>query len=264
MSILRFQKKKQAAEKITFVTAYDYPSARLAEESSVDAVLVGDSVAMVVHGHTDTLQATPEMMVMHTAAAARGLDKTFLVADLPFMSYRTSDRDALVMAEKLMRAGANAIKFEGSDGNINWVRHAVQSGIPCMGHLGLTPQHVHQLGGWKIQGRQQSGQEKLLQDALALEEAGCFAVVLECVPSRVAAEITSALNIPTIGIGAGPDTDGQVLVWHDMLGLQSEFKPTFLRQFAQLGESTVAALNDYAGAVVEGEYPALVHCYGDK
>jgi 3-methyl-2-oxobutanoate hydroxymethyltransferase len=263
MSILRFQKKKTSGEKITVVTAYDYPSACLAEKSDLDAVLVGDSLAMTVHGHSDTLQATPEMMILHTQAVARGLQKKFLVSDMPFMSYRTSDRDALVMAEKLMRAGANALKFEGAEGNLKWARHAVQSGIPLMGHLGLTPQHVHQLGGFRVQGRQQSAQEKLLEDALALESAGCFAVVLECVPSKVAAEITSALNIPTIGIGAGPGTNGQVLVWHDMLGIQNEFKPTFLRQFAQLGDSTVTALNDYAKAVVEGEYPALVHCYED-
>lgn len=263
MSLLRFQKKKIAGEKITFVTAYDYPSARLVEVSTVDAVLVGDSVAMVVHGHKDTLQATPEMMVMHTKAVARGLHKTFLLADMPFMSYRISDRDALVMAEKLMRAGANAIKCEGAEGNLKWIDHAVKSGIPVMGHLGLTPQHVHQLGGFRVQGKQHSAQEKLLEDALALEDAGCFGLVLECVPSRVAAEITSALNIPTIGIGAGPGTDGQILVWHDMLGIQNEFKPTFLRQFAQLGDLTVTALNEYAQAVVEGEYPALVHCYED-
>ena len=261
MSILRFQEKKKAGEKITFVTAYDYPSACLVETSNVDAVLVGDSVAMVVHGHSDTIQATPEMMVLHTQAVARGLKKTFLVADMPFMSYRTSNRDALLMAERLMRAGANAVKLEGADGNLEWARHAVQSGIPVMGHLGLTPQHVHQLGGFRVQARERSAQEKLLEDALALEDAGCFSLVLECVPSRVAAEITHALNIPTIGIGAGPDTDGQVLVWHDMLGLQTEFKPSFVRQFAQLSDSTVSALNTYARAVVDGEYPALVHCY---
>lgn len=263
MSLLRFQKKKKAAEKITFITAYDYPSACLAEASTVDAVLVGDSVAMVVHGHDNTIQATEEMMVLHTQAVSRGLKKTFLVADMPFMSYRTSDKDALVAAEKLMRAGASAIKFEGADGNLGWVRHAVQSGIPAMGHLGLTPQHVHQLGGFRVQGRGQSAQDKLLQDALAMEEAGCFALVLECVPADIAAKVTKALQIPTIGIGAGPETDGQILVWHDMLGIQTAFKPGFLRQFAKLGELTVVSLDEYASAVVKGEYPAPEHCYGD-
>jgi 3-methyl-2-oxobutanoate hydroxymethyltransferase len=224
-------------------------------------MLVGDTVAMVVHGHPDTIQATPDMMVLHTEAVARGLKKTFLVADMPFMSYRSCDRDALLMAERLMRAGANAVKFEGATGNLEWARRAVQSGIPAMGHLGLTPQHIHQLGGFRVQGRKQSAQEKLLEDALALEEAGCFSLVLECIPPRVASEITSALNIPTIGIGAGPHTDGQVLVWHDMLGLQTELKPSFVRQFAQLSETTVSALNTYAAAVVGGEYPALMHCY---
>ena len=263
MSIQRFQAKKSAGEKITFVTAYDFPSACLVEKSDVDAVLVGDSLAMVVHGHDSTIHATEAMMQMHTEAVARGLKKTFLVADTPFMSYRRSDRDALVVAEHLIRAGANAIKAEGADGNLNWMQHAVQSGIPVMGHLGLTPQHIHTLGGFKVQGRAQAAQEKLLQDALALQEAGCFSLVLECVPSAVAEKVTQALDIPTIGIGAGPDTDGQILVWHDMLGLQNEFKPTFLRQFAQLGDEAVSALNTYANAVTAKEYPAQEHCYGD-
>lgn len=264
MSILRFQTKKSAGDKITFVTAYDYPSACLVEASAVDAVLVGDSVAMVVHGHNSTIYATEAMMEMHTEAVARGLKKTFLVADMPFMSYRRSDRDALVMAEKLIRAGANAVKAEGADGNLVWMQHAVQSGIPVMGHLGLTPQHIHTLGGFRVQGRAQAAQEKLMKDALALQAAGCFALVLECVPSAVAEKVTQALDIPTIGIGAGPNTDGQVLVWHDMLGLQNEFKPTFLRQFAQLGDATVSALNTYAEAVLAKEYPAKEHCYGDQ
>jgi 3-methyl-2-oxobutanoate hydroxymethyltransferase len=261
MSVLRFQKMKKTGDKITFVTAYDYPSACLVEKSVVDAVLVGDSLAMAVHGYSDTLQATLEMMVLHTQAVSRGLDKTFLVSDLPFMSYRTCDRDALLASEALMRAGAGAIKCEGADGNLPWIRHAVESGIPVMGHLGLTPQHVHQLGGFRVQGRQQAAQEKLLKDAQALEEAGCFALVLECVPANVAQIVTASLTIPTIGIGAGPDTDGQVLVWHDMLGIQNEFKPHFLRQFAELGDLTIKALNSYATAVVEKEYPSKMHCY---
>lgn len=261
MSIRRFQQKKQKQQKITLVTAYDYPSALLVEQSGLDAVLVGNSVAMVVHGHPDTTQATTDMLVLHTQAVARGLDKTFLIADMPFMSYRLSDRDALLTAERLMRAGAQAVKCEGADGNLTWIEHAVQSGIPVMGHLGLTPQHVNVLGGFRVQGRGERAQEKLLNDALALQEAGCFAVVLECVPRECAKLISEQLGIPTIGIGAGPDTDGQVLVWHDMLGLQTDFQPRFLRQFSELGVSTKQGLSAYRQAVEEGTYPAQEHCY---
>jgi 3-methyl-2-oxobutanoate hydroxymethyltransferase len=217
---------------------------------------------MAVHGHETTIMATMEMMVMHTAAVARGLKQQFLITDLPFLCHRSSMNQTIQHVKQLLQAGAHAIKIEGADADVcQTIHHLVTSGIPVMGHIGLTPQSVHQLGGYKVQGKEQDQAAILLQQAHALEEAGCFAIVLECIPQQLAKTITQALSIPTIGIGAGNHTDGQVLVWHDMLGLQTHFKPRFLKQFAQGKEIFLAAINAYVEEVQQNHFPAVEHTF---
>jgi 3-methyl-2-oxobutanoate hydroxymethyltransferase len=264
MKIHDFKRKKTAREKISFVTCYDYPSARTVSDSSVDAVLVGDSLAMTVHGHPTTVMATMDMMVMHTEAVARGITKKFIVSDLPFLAYHISTADTMQNVKRLMQAGANAIKLEGADPDIcNHIKAIVTAGVPVIGHIGLTPQSVHQLGGYKVQGRDNTAAEALLQSAKALEAAGCFAVVIECVPESLARLITEALSIPTIGIGAGIYTDGQILVWHDLLTLQTECNPRFAKQFMQGKALLTEALNTYATEVADKTFPTTEHTYAD-
>ncbi|MCH9689195.1 MAG: 3-methyl-2-oxobutanoate hydroxymethyltransferase [Gammaproteobacteria bacterium] len=265
MNIHDFKRKKAAKEKITFITCYDYPSARTISDSTIDAVLVGDTVAMTVHGHPSTVMATMDMMVLHTEAVARGLDQQFIVGDLPFLAYRISPEDTLRNVQRLMQAGAEAIKLEGADADIcKLIQTITTAGIPVIGHIGLTPQSVHQLGGYKVQGRENEAAKQLLLDAKALEAAGCFALVIECVPATLARQITEALTIPTIGIGAGPDTDGQILVWHDLLGLQTECNPRFVKQFIEGKILLTQAINAYAAEVSNQTFPAPEHCYKDK
>jgi 3-methyl-2-oxobutanoate hydroxymethyltransferase len=262
MKIHDFKYKKEQQKKISMLTCYDFPSACIVAESTIDCVLVGDSVAMAVHGHETTIMATMEMMVMHTAAVARGLKQQFLITDLPFLCHRSSMNQTIQHVKQLLQAGAHAIKIEGADADVcQTIHHLVTSGIPVMGHIGLTPQSVHQLGGYKVQGKEQDQAAILLQQAHALEEAGCFAIVLECIPQQLAKTITQALSIPTIGIGAGNHTDGQVLVWHDMLGLQTHFKPRFLKQFAQGKEIFLAAINAYVEEVQQNHFPAVEHTF---
>ncbi len=269
MNILDFKKQKQERRKIAMVTVYDYTSARIAAHSDVDVLLIGDSAAMTMHGHPSTLPATIEMMELHTSAVVRGAQSVareingekFVVADLPFLSYRKNLSENVTAAERLMRAGAHAVKLEGASGNIEFVRHLVESGVPVMGHIGLTPQSVNQLGGFRVQGRDVSDAEKLLAAAQALDSAGAFCVVLECVPSALARQITRALSVPTIGIGAGPDTDGQVLVWQDLLGLNTEFRPRFVRSYCSGAQIFTEALNAYARDVAGGEFPSLQESY---
>ncbi|KTD02353.1 3-methyl-2-oxobutanoate hydroxymethyltransferase [Legionella geestiana] len=262
MKIQDFQRKKERQDKICMLTCYDYPSACTVAESTIDCVLVGDSVAMAVHGHPSTVMATMEMMVLHTAAVARGLKTQFLVADLPFLAHRASRAETVHNALRLMQAGAHGIKIEGGDADTcETIYHLVQSGVPVMGHIGLTPQSVHQLGGFRVQGRNDADAKRLLQQAAALEAAGCFALVIECVPKTLAKVITAQSKIPTIGIGAGADTDGQVLVWHDALGLQSVFKPKFVRRFAESEPLLLEAINQYADAVRKQHYPAEIHAF---
>lgn len=256
MKIHEFKIKKQDLHKISVITCYDYPSARTVAESAIDCVLVGDSVSMVVHGHTNTLMATIEMMELHTQAVARGIGKQFLITDLPFLSHKISLERAMLDVKKLMQAGAQAIKIEGGDANTcATITHIVEAGVPVMGHIGLTPQSIHQLGGFKVQGKNHEQANQLIQQAQKLEEAGCFALVIECVPCELAKTITQSISIPTIGIGAGKDTDGQVLVWHDLLGLQDTFHPKFVKRFASGKEVLLAALNNYAHEVVRGQFP---------
>jgi 3-methyl-2-oxobutanoate hydroxymethyltransferase len=263
MNIFDFIKKKQQHDKITMVTCYDYTSARILAKTSVDCLLVGDSVAMTMHGFKDTLSATLEMMCFHTSAVCRGAGDKFVISDLPFLSYRKSLSKNVSAAQALMQAGAQAVKLENAAGNLQLIRHLTESGIPVMGHLGLTMQLMHTLGGLKVQGKTQEGAEKIRQDAIALQEAGCFALVLECVPNGLAKSITQQLIIPTIGIGAGPDTDGQVLVYQDLLGLNIDFKPRFVKTFIDGHEQVKNGIEDYVQAVKSGGFPNDEHSYGN-
>lgn len=260
-NILDFHRKKEKREKIAGVTCYDYTAAVLMERTAVDFLLVGDSLAMTMHGFPSTVSATLEMMALHTAAVSRGAKNKFIVADLPFLAYRKSFSDNVAAAQAVMQAGAHAVKLEGVDGNVDLIRHLAQSGVPVMGHVGLTPQFVNALGGYRVQGKTEESAGRLMTEAKALEEAGCFSIVLECVPAGVAGAITRALKIPTIGIGAGVETDGQVLVLHDLLGLNTEFKPKFVKSFADGAALVVRAVEDYGNAVRTGEFPGADHSF---
>jgi 3-methyl-2-oxobutanoate hydroxymethyltransferase len=262
MNVLDFKRKKEQKEKIAMLTCYDYPSACIVSESLIDCVLVGDSVAMAVHGHHSTIMATMDMMVLHTAAVARGITDQFLISDLPFLCHRASPKDTIQNVKQLLQAGAHSVKIEGADTDTcQTIAHLVTAGIPVMGHIGLTPQSVHQLGGYKVQGREQEQADLIVQQAIQLETAGCFALVLECVPSTLAQTVTSSLTIPTIGIGAGVGTDGQVLVWHDMLGLQTSFKPRFVKQFSEGKEVLLSAIHTYVEQVKHHHFPGAEHAF---
>jgi len=262
MNVLDFQACKVRGEKIVMLTCYDYTSARIVQESDIDAILVGDSAAMVMHGYGTTIPADIEMMCQHIESVSRGTKNKFIVGDMPFLSFRQSLTDNMRAVASVMKAGAHAIKLEGIEGNAETIAHIVNSGVPVMGHLGLTPQSVNQLGGFRVQGRSDSAAEKLRQGALECEQAGCFALVLECVPDELAAEITASLNIPTIGIGAGAHTDGQVLVMQDLLGLSSDFKPRFVRNYVDGRSVLLKAFNAYANDVKTGNFPAPEESYG--
>ena len=261
MNILELGKFKSEKRRLTMLTCYDHWSAKILNDSPVDMILVGDSGAMVMHGYEDTLSATVEMMAVHVAAVKRGAPKKFIIGDLPFLSYRSDFASNVRAVQQLMQAGAHAVKLEGYDGNAELVRHLVQSGVPVMGHLGLTPQSVHALGGYRVQGRSDEAARKILEQARGLEEAGCFSLVLECVPSALATEVSSALKIPTIGIGAGAGCDGQVLVLHDMLGLNQGFKAKFLRQYLDGAAMIREAVNAYCADVTSGKFPSTAESY---
>jgi len=251
-----FAAAKAAGSKIVMVTAYDAWSARLLADSPVDCLLVGDSAMMIAHGHKDTLGATPELMAMHTRAVACGAPGKFIVADMPFLAARRGEVPALDCAALLLRSGAHAVKIEGARGHVHVIRHLVESGIPVMGHLGLTPQWVRGLGGFRVQARDAESAARLREDAAALEESGAFALVLECIPQALAREVTSSLRIPTIGIGAGAGCDGQVLVLHDLLGFNPDFKPRFARRFADGAALVRSGAVRFSEAVRTGEFPA--------
>ncbi|HAZ7572402.1 3-methyl-2-oxobutanoate hydroxymethyltransferase [Legionella sp. PATHC032] len=262
MKIHDFKLKKQEQSKISMLTCYDYPSACIVAESNIDCVLVGDSVAMTIHGHPTTIMATIEMMELHTQAVARGLGKQFLITDLPFLAHKSSQVHTIENVKRLLQAGAHAVKIEGADKDTcQTISHLVNAGIPVMGHIGLTPQSIHQLGGYKVQGKNNEQAETLLKQAAALEQAGCFAAVIECVPQGLAKTITDSLTIPTIGIGAGPGTDGQVLVWHDMLGLQTSFNPKFVKKYFRAKDHFIEALNSYVQQVQQMHFPANEHSF---
>jgi 3-methyl-2-oxobutanoate hydroxymethyltransferase len=253
---------KRRGDRIVMITAYDAPSARIADAAGVDLILVGDSAAMVVLGHDSTVPATMDEMLMLTRAVTRGAHRPLVIADLPFGSYHVSVEQALESAIRFVKeAQADAVKLEGAGPMLARVRALTDAGIPVMGHLGLTPQTATMLGGFKAQGRTATKAVQLYEDALALQAAGCFSIVLEAVPSPVAARITEALDIPTIGIGAGPDCDGQVLVWHDLLGLYEGHAPRFVKQYADLAPTIGAAVEQYATDVRDGTFPEEKHTY---
>ena len=252
---------KRAGTKIVMVTAYDHPSARLASEAGVDLILVGDSAGNNVLGYESTVPVTMDEAVMLTSAVARAKPRALIVGDMPFGSFQASDADAVGNAIRLVKAGADAVKLEGAGPMTSRVRAIVGSGIPVMGHLGLTPQSATMLGGMKAQGRTASGASRLLADARELEDAGCFSLVLESVPARIGALISEALTMPTIGIGAGGGCDGQVLVWHDLLGINEGVAPRFVKRYANLADETRRALETFAAEVRSGVYPADEHVY---
>jgi 3-methyl-2-oxobutanoate hydroxymethyltransferase len=255
-SIVDFARARRELQPIAVVTAYDALMARIVASSDVDAILVGDSAAMVVHGYPSTVHATLDMMCAHVAAVRRGAPAMLVIADMPFLSFRRGVAEAADAAGALMQAGAGAVKLEGVTGHEDVVAHLVGSGIPVMGHLGLTPQSVHQLGGHRLQGRGEADAARIREEARALERLGAFSLVLECVPEGLASDITRELSIPTIGIGAGSGTSGQVLVLTDLLGLDPQFQPRFARRFLDGHERVRDALNRYAGEVRGSRFPA--------
>jgi 3-methyl-2-oxobutanoate hydroxymethyltransferase len=256
-----FADKRRRGQPIVMVTAYDHPTARIAENAGVDAILVGDSLAMVVLGHPNTLSVTMDEMLHHARAVSRGATRPLRIGDLPFMSYQADAAEAVRNAGRfLAEGGMDAVKLEGGQPYAATAAAIVRAGIPVMGHVGLTPQSVHALGGFRVQGRTADAARAILEDALALEEAGCFAIVLEGVPDRVAAHVTERLRIPTIGIGAGGGTSGQVLVFHDLAGLTAH-PPRFVRRFGEAGAALEEAVRAYADAVRERSFPAAEHAY---
>jgi 3-methyl-2-oxobutanoate hydroxymethyltransferase len=258
---VRSRKVRSGADPLVMVTAYDAPGARIADEAGADLILVGDSVAMVVLGYDDTLQVTVDDMAHHTAAVARARPDAMIIGDLPWMSYHVSVDDTVRNAATLVRAGAQAVKLEGGRKRLPMVEALVDTEIPVMGHLGLTPQSVHAMGGFKVQGRQHDAALALVDDAKALQAAGCFSIVLEGVPDEVARLVTDSLDVPTIGIGAGPHCDGQVLVFHDVLGLEDRIVPKFVRRYASLKADAVEAMRHFAADVRSGRFPADEESY---
>jgi 3-methyl-2-oxobutanoate hydroxymethyltransferase len=256
-----FLHSKIEKRKLTMVTCYDYTFARLLSETPIDSILVGDSVAMVLYGHRSTLPANIEMMRSHTEAVARGAGGKMVVADMPFLTYRKGIPAALDAAQALMSAGAHAVKLEGVDGHEDVIQRMVQSGIPVMGHLGLQPQSFLQYGGYRIQGRGDDAGRAIVREALALQELGAFAVVLECIPVALAAEVTAALRVPTIGIGAGAACDGQILVLQDLLGMNIDKTPKFVRCFADGARCVRDAIAGFDAAVKDGTFPAPEESY---
>ena len=254
---------KQRGERFVMLTAYDALQARLLDEAGIPVLLVGDSVGMGPLGYPSTLPVTMEDMLHHTAAVVRGCKEALVVGDMPFMSYQASLEDGMRNAGRFLKeAGAHGVKLEGAGPVVELTARLTAAGIPVMGHLGLTPQSVNQLGGFKVQGRAPEAAHRIVQAAKELEEAGAFAVVLEAVPSGLAREVTGSLSIPTIGIGAGPHCDAQVLVFHDFLGIETTYRPRFAKRYAQLGEQIVAAARAFADEVAEGTFPDAEHSYG--
>ncbi len=261
-TVLTFQQAKENGEKLTMLTAYDYSTAKLIDEAGVNSILVGDSLGNVILGYEDTISVTMEDMIHHGAAVARGAKNALVVIDMPFMSYQTSVYDALVNAGRLMKEGrGDAVKLEGGVEVCPQIKAIVDAGIPVCAHIGLTPQSINAFGGFKVQGKSEAAAKKLLEDAKAVEEAGAFAVVIEGVPAKIAALITEQLHIPTIGIGAGKDCDGQVLVYQDMLGMFSDFTPKFVKRYANIGEVMKEAFQNYIKEVRDGVFPAEENTY---
>ncbi len=261
-TVLTFAKAKEDGTKISMLTAYDYSTAKLMDEAGINSILVGDSLGNVVLGYEDTISVTMEDMIHHTKAVSRGAKNALVITDMPFMSYQTSVYDAVVNAGRLIKEGrANAVKLEGGAEVAPQIKAIVDAGIPVCAHIGLTPQSINKLGGNKVQGKSEAAAKKLLTDALAIQEAGAFSVVIEAVPKKLAELITNKLDIPTIGIGAGNGCDGQVLVYQDMLGMFSDFTPKFVKKYASLGEIMTAAFRKYDEEVKNTSFPSEEHTY---
>jgi 3-methyl-2-oxobutanoate hydroxymethyltransferase len=258
---VRARKVRTGSDPLVMVTAYDAPGARMADEAGVDLILVGDSLAMVVLGYDDTLQVTTDDMAHHVAAVARAKPRPMVIADLPWMSYHVSTEDTVRNAATLIRAGATAVKLEGGAKRVPAIAAIIDAEVPVMGHLGLTPQSINAMGGFKVQGREQSAAMTLVEDAQALEAAGCFSIVLEAVPDDVARMVTDAVSVPTIGIGAGAGCDGQVLVFHDVLGIEDRIKPKFVRRYADVKATAVDAMARFADDVRTGRFPSADESY---
>lgn len=261
-TVATFKQMKADGEKIAMLTAYDYSTAKLMDESGVNAILIGDSLGMTMLGYEDTLSVTMEDMIHHTAAVARGAKNALVIGDMPFMSYQTSVYDAVVNAGRLMKEGrAQAVKLEGGAAVCPQIKAIVDAQIPVMGHIGLTPQSINAFGGFKVQGKSEADARRILDEAKAIEEAGAFSMVLECVPAKLAELISKSVSIPTIGIGAGAGCDGQVLVYQDMLALFSDFKPKFVKHFANAGEVMKQGFAGYIQEVKAGTFPAEEHTF---
>ncbi len=262
MNVREFTAAKDEGRKLTLVTCYDWWSARILDASPIDAILVGDSAAMIMHGHQTTIPATPEMMSAHIAAVARGAPGKFIIGDMPFPWHRKGVAAAMDVVDSFLTAGAHAVKLEGVEGHEDVVRGIVGSGVPVMGHVGLTPQSVNAFGGYRVQGRGEGALDRIVSEARRLEDAGCFSLVVEAVPVETGRAVTEAVSIPTIGIGAGPHTDGQVLVLHDLAGLQRDVKPKFVRTFGDGYGTILDAVSRFDAAVRDGSFPSDEESYG--
>lgn len=262
ITILDIYKKKAEGKKITMLTAYDYPMAQIVDQAGIDMVLVGDSLGNVVQGVANTLPVTMDEMIYHTKMVSRAAQSAMVVGDMPFLSYQTHKAEAVRNAGRFLKeAGAEAVKLEGGSQMAEAIRAIVDAGIPVVAHIGLTPQYIHMMGGFKVQGKDEAAREKLLADAKAVQDAGAFSVVIEGVPASLGKEITAALRIPTIGIGAGPDCDGQVLVIHDLLGLFDRFTPKFVKRYVNLKEQALSAVKQYKQDVETGTFPSSEHSF---
>lgn len=261
-TILDIYKKKAEGNKITMLTAYDYPTAQIVDQAGIDLILVGDSLGNVVQGVANTLPVTMDEMIYHAKMVSRAAQSAMVVGDMPFLSYQTHRAEAIRNAGRFLKeAGCEVVKLEGGSKMAETIRAIVDAGIPVMAHIGLTPQYVHMLGGFKVQGKDEAARQKLLADARAVQDAGAFSVVVEAVPSALGREITALLRIPTIGIGAGPDCDGQVLVLHDILGLFDRFTPKFVKKYANLKEQALKAVTEFKKEVENGSFPSKEHSF---
>lgn len=252
---------KGRGEKIACLTAYDYPMARILDESGIEIILVGDSAANVYAGEKTTLPITMEEMLYHTRIVARAVKNALVIADMPFLSFQVSPSETVLNAGRFLKTGAGGVKVEGCRPIADSIRKLVDLGIPVMGHLGLTPQSIHQLGGYKLQGKDEMAAARMIEDACILDQAGCFAIVLEKIPARLGRSITQAVTVPTIGIGAGPDCDGQILVLNDLLGIFEDFTPKFVKKYAELGRTIRAAVGQYRSEVKDGKFPDSEHSF---
>jgi 3-methyl-2-oxobutanoate hydroxymethyltransferase len=262
ITILDIYKKKTEGKKITMLTAYDFPTAQIVDQAGIDMILVGDSLGMVVQGVSSTLPVTMDEMIYHTRMVARAAQTAMVVGDMPFLSYQTHKAEAVRNAGRFLKeAGAEAIKLEGGSQMAETIRAIVDAGIPVVAHIGLTPQYVHMLGGFKVQGKDEAAREKILADARAVQDAGAFSVVIEAIPASLTRDIQKILHIPSIGIGAGPDCDGQVLVIHDLLGLFERFTPKFVKRYANLREQAFKAVREYKQDVEAGTFPSAEHVF---